>query len=167
MEQPQKEKNYNHLKFPDGLTQTDIKLIIKQCEVQDATEDDEVLGFAQAYSEAKQMFASGEKFETITVEEWEGLILHWAELMEPQNKKGFRKVEVRFADGSEGLAPNKIPRAMHVFCQALQAQLSDGFSSEPDAWGRPPLQPVNYLSFFQTCMLSNLNWNKYKLLLQI
>ncbi|HCC22959.1 TPA: hypothetical protein DF272_02160 [Candidatus Falkowbacteria bacterium] len=149
MERPKPEKTYTHLKFPDDLTMTDIRLIIKQCIQQNAIEDDDVRGFAAAYAQAKRMFASGEKFATITADDLLVMILHWAELTDPRNKKGFRRVPAGFANGKFALEPAKISQAMETLCTALAEQLRDGFSTDPDDWGRPPLTPTDYFKEFE------------------
>jgi len=41
--------------FPEGLTEKDIELIVLQCEHQRATNQEQIMGMAEAYKEAKDL----------------------------------------------------------------------------------------------------------------
>lgn len=92
-EKPKIESPYSHLSFPEDLTEKDKELIIRQCENQDATEDNEVLGFARAYLEAKEFALNNEELQSLTPEKLQELILSFGKLAEEgKNKKGYRTV---------------------------------------------------------------------------
>ena len=76
--------------FPEGLTQKDIELIIAQCEMQDATKREQILGFATAYREAKELAHDDVRLRALTSDEVADLIIRWATLIEPRNIKGLR-----------------------------------------------------------------------------
>ena len=81
-------EKYGHLKFPEGLSKSDKDLIIKQCEHQQATGDQEILGFAVSYLEAKQIGLDSELIQNLNSNKIELLILKWASQMEKRNEKG-------------------------------------------------------------------------------
>lgn len=101
--------------YPDGLTEKDIQLINKQCELQSATSKEQIEGFARAYKEAKDLFLNG---EILNEDEIENTILHFAALIEKRNEKGYRSTPVTFADKSMALKPELIERAMKNFSLA-------------------------------------------------
>lgn len=101
--------------FPSGLTPKDIELIMSQCEHQMATSREQVLGFANAYLEAKQLAADRAGLETLVEDEVADLIMRWSVMIEKSNETGFRTVPVRFADFAFATDPELIPRAMQQF----------------------------------------------------
>jgi len=131
-------EKYKHLQFPQGLTIKDIELIIQQCENQQATEDKNLLGFAQSYLEAKDFSTNPDNFEQTNAQQIEQLILKWAPLIENRNEKGYRLVPVRLGVKT-ALAPEKIPQAMKSFCQAFAQVLNEGFAEDQ---GLLPLNPT-------------------------
>lgn len=112
-------EKYKHIKFPDDLSKSDKRLIIEQCEHQQATGDDEILGFAVSYLEAKQIGLNQEKIKAIDSDKIETLILKWASQMEKRNEKGYRKTPVHFSNMTQGLSPDSIERAMRSFSDAF------------------------------------------------
>ena len=70
----------------------------------------------------------------LTGEQVENFILKWGEMTEWRNKKGYRKVGVRFANLSQALAPALISRAI--------TNLSDAFA-------RAVLSPVEFYTEFE------------------
>jgi len=145
-EQP---KTYDHLNFPEGLTPKDIELITKQSELQDATLDHEVLGFAEAYKQAKEFSSIPENFTSISKEKIESLIMQWATLAETRNEKGFRTTEVTFSNGSKALEASKIPHAMENLISYLNDILKNGFAEQPEGDPRPPLGPNDLYREFE------------------
>ncbi len=124
------EKNLKpEFKFPEGLTPKDIELVIKQCEIQEATSQEQIEGFARAYAQAKQLALNTEAMDNLTPEQVEDLILELGQLTEKRNKKGFRRVEVRIG-GSKALDADKIPRAIKSFCQGFVGFLADPTEDE-------------------------------------
>jgi hypothetical protein len=112
-------EKYGHLKFPEGLSKSDKDLIIKQCEHQQATGDQEILGFAVSYLEAKQIGLDSELIQNLNSNKIELLILKWASQMEKRNEKGYRKTPVHFSNMTQGLNPDSIERAMSSFSDAF------------------------------------------------
>lgn len=119
-----KERNVE-IHYPDGLTQTDIGLIKKQCELQHATSKEQLEGFARAYKKAKDLASNPEQLSSLSAEQLENLILELAELTETRNQKGYRRVPVTFASGGSALNPDVIPRAIESFCAAYAEKLMD------------------------------------------
>ncbi len=103
--------------FPEELTPTDIQLVERQCELQHATSPEQRLGFAKAYAAAKQLAQNEAKLEALNAELLHELILEWAALIESRNQKGFRRVVVRFANGTTALAPELVGRAMQQYVE--------------------------------------------------
>ena len=103
--------------FPEGLNATDIQLIERQCELQHAASPEQRLGFAKAYAAAKQLAQNEAKLKTLNAELLHTLVLEWATLIESRNQKGFRRVVVRFANGTTALAPELVDRAMEQFVE--------------------------------------------------
>jgi len=68
-----------------------------------------------AYKEAKDFSDNIEEFNALDREQIEDLILRWAAVIDPRNKKGYRKVPVTFANGAHGVQPRQVPRAMQSF----------------------------------------------------
>ena len=112
--------------FPEGLTEKDIELIVLQCEHQRATNQEQIMGMAEAYKEAKDLAHDLERLNKLTAEEVEELIHKWAVLIEPEkNKNGFRTVPVRFANGKTALDPELVDRAMENFFPAYAEGLME------------------------------------------
>lgn len=115
---------------PENITDEDLILIHRQCEIQNATSPEQIQGFTLAYSEAKKMAEDQEKLSLLKAEELETLIMKWATTIEPRNQKGFRMVPATFANASSALEAVKIPRAIQNFCQAYQSFLEDPTEDE-------------------------------------
>lgn len=105
--------------FPKSLSETDIRLVRKQCELQHATSKEQIEGFAAAYRDAKEIAANFAVSEPMTGERVEELILHLAALIEKRNEKGFRRTPVTFAAGGSALRPDLIERAIQNFSGAF------------------------------------------------
>lgn len=97
--------------FPEGLTDKDRELIVGQCEHQHATSPEQIGGMAEAYAQAKSLE------EWPDEKTWEELIRSWAKTIESRNQKGWRKVEVRFANMSSGVAPDHLDDAMRAYIE--------------------------------------------------
>ena len=144
-EQP---KTYDHLNFPEGLTPKDIQLITKQSELQDATLDHEVLGFAEAYLEAKKFASQTDGFAKLTADQLQEKIVTWGEHAEERNKKGYRYNDCRFANGTHAVEPENISSAMAKFSASLVEILKDGFPEPLEGDPRPPFGPDDiYINF--------------------
>ncbi len=104
------------LEYPKGLTDKDIELIGLQCEHQQAISKEQLLGFANAYSEAKNIALNNEELAELDSDRLYDLILRWAAIIEPRNEKGFRTTPVVFQGGTSGLAPQAIPRQIDLLC---------------------------------------------------
>jgi hypothetical protein len=127
-------EKYSHLKFPDGLTAEDQKSIIAQCEYQGDTSDEDILGFAAAYADAKSLTEGDLRLSPKNVHE---LILRWARLTEPRNIKGVRTTPITFANGNSALAPNLIDQALQNFEQEYAMLLED--KTEDERYNRDKL----------------------------
>ncbi len=125
-----KQKIESEYIFPDNLSETDIFLVKKQCEIQSATSKEQIEGFAIAYSGAKKLAANEDKLNQLNSEDVEALILEWAVLIEKRNEKGYRKVPVTFQNGSKALDAEKIPQAIKGFCQGFESFLKDPTEDE-------------------------------------
>lgn len=104
--------------FPKGLEEIDKDLIVLQCEYQQATNREQIEGFAKAYKYTKDLAFSEDFFENLNAEKIEKLILDLGKMVEARNEKGFRKVPVTFKDGARALDSQKIERAMENFSGA-------------------------------------------------
>lgn len=111
-------EKYQNVSFPRELSEKDIELIIKQCELQHATETENLIGFAEAYLEAKEIATDPERLATLDAKWVEDLIFKWATKIEARNAKRYRTTPVTFANMSQGLEANLIPRAMEMFSDA-------------------------------------------------
>ena len=112
--------------FPEGLTDKDIELIVLQCEHQKATNPEQILGFAVAYKEAKDLAQDSVRLANLTAEEVEEFVHRLAVLIEPEkNKNGFRTVPARFANGETALDPELVQRAMENFFPAYAEGLME------------------------------------------
>jgi len=114
----QPENTSQRPEYPEELTDKDIELINKQCELQSATSKEQVDGFAQAYKEAKDLILDIDSFNVLNGDEVEDIILHFAVLIEKRNSKGYRKVPVTFSVGVTALKPELIKRAMQSFSRS-------------------------------------------------
>lgn len=117
-------------KYPEGLTEKDIKLINKQCELQKATSGEQVEGFAQAYKEAKNLVQDSDQFKALGGEKMENIILRFAVLIEKRNEKGYRKIPITFRGGNAALKPGLIKRAMKSYSQSY----ADGIMESLEAY---------------------------------
>ncbi len=113
-----------------GLTQKDIALVLAQCKIQRAETKKEIEGFASTYLEAKELTGDLEKLKNLKSQEIEGYILRWGELIDRENKKGFRIVPATFGDGSKALDHRKIPHAIEMFCEGFSSYLADSIDDE-------------------------------------
>lgn len=86
--------------FPEELTDRDVKLIRKQCELQNAISREQILGFARAYREAKVLVADRAQLKGLTPERVTDLILEWAVMIESRNTNGIRTTTVRLPRGT-------------------------------------------------------------------
>lgn len=114
----EKKEINEEIRFPEGITTKDISLIRAQCELQGADSKEQILGFAEAYLEAKNLAMDKEKLNSLAPEELEDLILRWAAIIERRNEKGLRTTEVTFKDGSMALKAENVPRAMINFSKS-------------------------------------------------
>lgn len=112
-------KNKDSIRYPEDLTPRDIELINLQCEHQKAISKEQIEGFALAYEKAKNFAVDPSRLEQLTGEIVEELILHLANLIEKENLKGYRRIEVSFRDGSKSLDAALVPRAMEGFSRGF------------------------------------------------
>ncbi|MBT4849242.1 hypothetical protein HON36_00115 [Candidatus Parcubacteria bacterium] len=119
-----------NVSYPENLTPQDIALVYRQCEIQHATSVEQLEGFANAYSKAKELAQTREKLDQLTPEQIEGLILELGALTEKRNQKGFRIVPVTFANGSRAIEADKIPRAIQTFAQGFKSFLENPTEDE-------------------------------------
>lgn len=80
--------------FPEPLTEVDKKLIIEQCENQNATSKEQIEGFANAYHMVKELASDSTWLESLDANVIYDLILTLAKIIEEVNTNGFRKVEI-------------------------------------------------------------------------
>lgn len=116
--------------FPKDLTDKDIELINKQCQIQDAMSKEQLEGFSQAYLTAKNTALDTEKLISLSPDDVENLILELGQLIEKRNEKGYRQVPVTFANGSKALDADKIPQAIQSFCQGFVVFIEDPAEDE-------------------------------------
>ena len=103
------------LPVPKNLTDIDTFLVSKQCILQkDATGDKQLIGFANAYSEAKDFALNKENLDSLTAEKIEDLVLDWGEMIEEQNKTGYRTTPVYFADFSHAVDASLVPGSLQT-----------------------------------------------------
>lgn len=102
-----------------NLTPIDLELVRRQCELQHATEDYQVEGMKKAYQKAKTIAKkSPQKLAAMTKNDWLVVIDNFAKMIEPEkNKGGYRRVEVRFANGNQGMPANQIGDSMDRICE--------------------------------------------------
>ncbi len=117
------EKIEKKIIYPENLSETDIALVNKQCELQHATSKEQIEGFAAAYIKAKQLAENIDEFKQMNGADIEALILQLAEMIESGNSKGYRSVEVKFAGGGSALKAELVPRAMESFSKAYAEAL--------------------------------------------
>ncbi len=109
------------------IAKEDFALIVKQCTLQHAILPRQVAGFTAVYVEAKNIAetdhleVANNRFANYMKEQ----ILIWADMIEPCNVLGYRKVPVVFANGNRGLAPEHIERQMKLWCEHV-------FDMEPE-----------------------------------
>lgn len=118
------------LNFPADLTKADIKLVVKQCKIQNALAKEQIEGFANAYAKAKKLALNTKELNEFTPEKTEELIAELGKLIEKRNAKGFRKVPVTFANGDKALDADKIQQAMKSFCNGFVSFLENPIEDE-------------------------------------
>ena len=88
------------------ITDIDANLILTQCRNQGATSDNEIKNFTAAYRLAKESTFIGH-----TADSNERFIRTMAFMIDPRNDD-YRRIPVTFKNGSQGLNPGVISRAM-------------------------------------------------------
>ena len=100
------------------MTLKDTDLIIAQCQLQHATTPQDYVGFALAYSYAKEHGNEAIKLGLPTT-----VILWWAQLIDSRNNNGYRSVPLSFPP--EALQPQLIQRAMTSLLSNLRSLTPD------------------------------------------
>jgi hypothetical protein len=115
---------FAHLDYPEGLSKTDIKLILQQCDLQGDLYDEAIINFSSAYSSVKEFALNPKNLENLTEEQFEKLILQWAEQIEPKHnepkrntKKGYRDTSAVFSTGKEAISWQGIERKIQLLCK--------------------------------------------------
>jgi Fic family protein len=111
-----------------SLTQRDLELVELQCELQQATSPEEVAGMREAFERSKRL-AYEYRDLPLTSDQVADLVLELAEIIEPKNHFGLRSVDVHFADGSHGVSPDSLPRAMGMWAEAYASDELDPVES--------------------------------------
>ena len=113
----------------EGLTETDLLLIHDQARLQHANSPEQIQGLTDAWNAAKYSVKnSPEIFED--PEKTENFALLIASLIEPRNKKGYRRVPVTFGPGKPpAMDAEQVPGAMQGLWRAFSEQIAD-----PDEW---------------------------------
>lgn len=104
--------------FPESLTEKDRQLVMRQCEIQQATSKEQIEGFARAYEYAKNTAHDRSWWNSITSGNLTALIRKLGIFVEERNKSGFRTVPATFRDGGHALDPSEIVSAMEKFAEA-------------------------------------------------
>lgn len=113
------------------LNPQDISLVIKQCENQKATKPEDLVGFALAYGEAKEIGYKDDPKEWCS-RDFLYWILNLAELVDKDNPTGYRCVPVTFVPITEhALDPKLIQRALESYTEAF---LDGRFKSADEAY---------------------------------
>lgn len=86
---------------------------IAECERQNDLNTESVSGMVEAYITAQFLFGLGVNPNINT-------ILEMAEMIKPQNKKGFRQTSVTFSNGNQGIQYSLIPDAMDKLVNAIE-----------------------------------------------
>ncbi len=121
---------YAHLVFPAGLNSKDKKTIIAQCEFQGDTKDADILGFAAAYAEAKEL---AKKNLQLDADKLQDLILHWGELVDPLVKKrGIRSTHDATLTFGRLLAPGNIAQALQGYAEKYSVLFNEQIEDERD-----------------------------------
>lgn len=141
-------QNYSEVFSFEILDDKDRELIVRQCEIQKATSQNEIQGFAAAYAAAKELAQNNEALNEINASKLLRVILDWGAHVDKINRHGFRTIGVRFADGSKAVAADKISRAMESFASAYAEALTHRFKPSTEDT-RPPLTPDDYYKEFE------------------
>lgn len=115
---------FSHIEYPENLTKRDKELVLQQCDIQGDLYDEAIANFALAYADAKEFASDPKNLENLTEEQLEGLILKWAELIEPKHNapkrntgKGYRDTPAAFSDGSQGISWQEVERRIQLLCK--------------------------------------------------
>ncbi len=113
--------NIPEIEFPDGLSETDKELVVRQCELQHATSKEEVEGFASAYSSFKELSDDEEKILEMSAEKFLEYIKSLATQIDKVNTNGWSKVPRMFGPDptNKGVDPENIQRAMEGWAEAF------------------------------------------------
>jgi hypothetical protein len=117
---PESEIDLSNVEFPDVLNETDVNLIVRQCELQNATSKEEIEGFAQAYKELKEFSDDEGKLSVMSVEDFLEYIQALAEKIDKVNVSGYSKVPRMFGPDptNKGVDAENIQRAMEGWAEA-------------------------------------------------
>jgi hypothetical protein len=119
------------IKYPKNLSNKDIELILEQCKIQNALNDEQIEGFANAYAYTKEIAGNEEKINLLNLpENVLDLINKTGEMIELKNKKGFRTTPVKFKDGSMAITAENIEQAIKSFCEIYSAFIKSPIEDE-------------------------------------
>ncbi|MBI3632607.1 MAG: Fic family protein [Candidatus Vogelbacteria bacterium] len=104
------------LKVPENLNDDDTFLISKQCTLQHAMSDEQLKGFAEAYSDAKSIAGDSNRLSNLTIEEVIECIEDWGIKIErDKNKYGYRTGPASFRNLSTAAPHQEIPARLNEF----------------------------------------------------
>jgi len=134
--------DYQHISWPEKLTDIDQQLIIRQCELQTEGNptDAEILGMAVVYTEAKDKSSDRNWIMSLTPEALLDTIDEWSVIIDPINEKNrktqegraYRHQDAKFKkDGTINTAasPDEIPEAMQRWAAFYLQTLRENYQS--------------------------------------